>query len=513
VHRLSHGQLYVASGAAIVIAIGAFAFTGNGHSGPPRTMITVDGARLGPQFQGIGAISGGGGNSRLLIEYPRAQRDQILDYLFKPGYGANLQILKLEIGGDAYATDGAEPSTEHAKGQVNCHAGYELWLAQQARKLDPAIQIYALQWNTPHWIGAAWSQADIGYLLDWLHCAREDHLTVNYLGGWNEHLRHGITSQVMGWFIRLRAALNAAGYASTQIVAVDSFAHENHVDVANFMTHHPAFKAAINILGYHNLSRYPSTGKTCLIPPAARTSGKPIWESEIGALRQHTGVAAMTRSIDNAYIQVGATGLIEWPLVDSMPAYLLEEDRGLISRSALERPVPGEPDDLGAGADHAVHQSRLAPHRRRERQVRRVVRFLYQLRGARPLSMEPGRPDHRRAQDSEDNRARRSGLAANRGARVDHQREVSRSRDLAQPARRRPSGRRQVQLQAVARLHLHVHDLDRPGQGDRGAPGSQAHAAALRRDAGRLQRAQVPRDAGRLLRVRAGGAPVAGIGV
>ncbi len=333
VHRaipLSHGQLYVASAVAIAIAIGAFAIAGNRHSGPPRTAITIDGARLGPAFQGIGAISGGGGNSRLLIEYPRVQRQQILDYLFKPGYGADLQILKLEIGGDAYATDGAEPSVEHVKGQVNCHAGYELWLAQQARKLDPAIQIYALQWNTPHWVGAAWSDADIGYLLDWLHCAREYHLTVNYLGGWNEHLPHGITPQVMGWFIKLRAALNAAGYAGVQIVAVDSFAHENGVDVANFIAHHPAFKAAIAVLGYHNLCRYPSTGKTCLVPPAARTSGKPIWESEIGALRQSTGVGAMTRSIDNAYIQVGATGLIEWPLIDSMPAYLPEEDRGLI---------------------------------------------------------------------------------------------------------------------------------------------------------------------------------------
>jgi len=316
--------------AVAVIGIGAAAISGSTHSGPPTTQITLDGARAGAVFQGVGAISGGGGNSRLLIEYPPAQRQQILDYLFKPGYGADLQILKLEIGGDAYATDGAEPSMEHTAGAINCHAGYEFWLAQQAQKLNPALQIYALQWNAPHWTGAAWSGTDINYLLDWLHCATANHIRVNYLGGYNEHLPHGITTQVMGWFIKLRHALDAAGYGYIKLVAVDSFAHEDGSDVANFLANHRAFASVISVLGYHNLCRYPATGKTCLIPPAAKTAGKAIWESEIGALRQHTGVAAMTRSIDNAFIQVRATGLIEWPTLGSEPAFLPEEDRGLV---------------------------------------------------------------------------------------------------------------------------------------------------------------------------------------
>src|SRR5262249_18882019 len=154
------------------------------------TSIVLDGSKPGTRFQGIGAVSGGGGNSRLLIDYPQAQRNQILDYLFKPGYGASLQILKLEIGGDAYATDRSEPSIEHAKGHVNCGAGYEFWLARQARKLNPAIQLYGLQWNAPNWVGHsqqnAWTDADISYLINWLHCATKYHLRINYIGGWNE---------------------------------------------------------------------------------------------------------------------------------------------------------------------------------------------------------------------------------------------------------------------------------------------------------------------------------------
>jgi len=72
------------------------------------TTIDVNGASAGQAFGGVGAISGGGGNTRLLTDYPAAQQSQILDYLFKPGYGADLQILKVEIGGDTNSTDGSE---------------------------------------------------------------------------------------------------------------------------------------------------------------------------------------------------------------------------------------------------------------------------------------------------------------------------------------------------------------------------------------------------------------------
>ena len=38
------------------------------------TTISVNGGSSGRTFDGIGAISGGGGNSRLLIDYPAAQQ-------------------------------------------------------------------------------------------------------------------------------------------------------------------------------------------------------------------------------------------------------------------------------------------------------------------------------------------------------------------------------------------------------------------------------------------------------
>src|SRR5690349_8795032 len=97
------------------------------------TTITINGTAPGRTFDGVGAISGGGGNSRLLIDYPEPQRSQLLDYLFKPGYGAAMQLLKVEIGGDTNSTDGAESSHEHVRGDLNCDRGYEWWLMQQAK--------------------------------------------------------------------------------------------------------------------------------------------------------------------------------------------------------------------------------------------------------------------------------------------------------------------------------------------------------------------------------------------
>lgn len=66
----------------------------------------------------MGGLSGGGATSRLLVDYDDHRRSQILDFLFKPNFGANLQILKVEIGGDAQSTDGCEASHMHSEGDI-----------------------------------------------------------------------------------------------------------------------------------------------------------------------------------------------------------------------------------------------------------------------------------------------------------------------------------------------------------------------------------------------------------
>lgn len=59
--------------------------------------IPLDLRDLGVPYEGVGALSGGGGTTRLLIDYPPALQSDIFDALFTPGAGASLQIVKVEL--------------------------------------------------------------------------------------------------------------------------------------------------------------------------------------------------------------------------------------------------------------------------------------------------------------------------------------------------------------------------------------------------------------------------------
>lgn len=300
------------------------------------TVITIDGRRAGQVFDGVGAISGGGGMARLLIDYPPAQQNQILSYLFGPG-GADLQILKMEIGGDAGQSDGAEPSVEHSKGQIDCQSGYEWWLAEQAVARNPRITLMGLQWSAPGWIGSGslWNPADIGYLLDWLHCATLHHLTISYIGGWDEN------GFKIPWFESLREALDAHGYRSVKIIAADSFPGPQYRpartwQVAKAATEDPAFKAALGVIGVHDTCGGPTRGFRCESTVTARRLGLPLWESELGTLRGNAAAANMARVINNGYIQADINGFIEWPLAAATAPVLPYGASGLLTANQPE---------------------------------------------------------------------------------------------------------------------------------------------------------------------------------
>ncbi|MEW2397151.1 NPCBM/NEW2 domain-containing protein [Streptomyces sp. NPDC046862] len=295
---------------------------------PGNTAITVDGTATGRTFDGIGAISGGGGNSRLLINYPEPQRSQILDYLFKPGYGASLQMLKVEIGGDTNSTDGAEPSIEHTKGTVHCDSGYEWWLMEQARKRNPHIKLYGLAWGAPGWIGNTtdtsgggnfWSQDTIDYLTDWLGCAKTHGLSIDYLGGWNER------GYDKGWYEKLHDTL-AAQHLPVQVVGADS-----GLDVADDIAGDPKFASAVDVVGVH----YPCSGGdggdavTCYSSANAQDTGTPLWASENGSQDYNTGTGALIRSITRGYIDGKFTSYLNWPLLAALYPNLPYDTVGL----------------------------------------------------------------------------------------------------------------------------------------------------------------------------------------
>ncbi|WP_189317599.1 galactosylceramidase [Streptomyces brasiliensis] len=287
---------------------------GEGQAGQA---ISVDGNGTGRVFDGVGAISGGGGTSRLLVDYPEPERNRILDYLFKPGYGASLQILKVEIGSDTNSSNGAEPSHERARGQVDCTAGYEWWLMEQAKKRNPAIKFYGLEWGAPGWFdGGFWSQDNITYLLNWLGCASQHGLTIGYLGGWNEK------GWDKTWYENLRAALDQHGYQDVQLVAADN----GGWNVATDMVNDPAFDAAVDVVGIH----YPCSQTHCSSSADALSLDKPLFASEDGWKNYLTGAADVAAEINHAYIDSRMTAYINWPAAYAWYPTVQFQDSGLL---------------------------------------------------------------------------------------------------------------------------------------------------------------------------------------
>ena len=85
----------------------------------PAVSLHLDGHTASHTFDGHGLLSAGA-SSRLLRDYAEPQRSQILDYLFKPQFGASLDIIKVEIGGDCQSTSGTEASHMHSRDDIGC---------------------------------------------------------------------------------------------------------------------------------------------------------------------------------------------------------------------------------------------------------------------------------------------------------------------------------------------------------------------------------------------------------
>ncbi|KOV35944.1 hypothetical protein ADK60_07960 [Streptomyces sp. XY431] len=298
----------------------------------PTQRITIDGASNGRVFDGVGAISGGGATSRLLVDYPEPQRTQVLDYLFKPGYGASLQMLKVEIGGDANSSDGPEPSHMRTPTEVDCNRGYEWWLMEQAKARNPDIAFYGLEWAAPGWLnGGSWSQDNITYLKSWLGCAQSHGLNVGYLGGWNEN------GYDKAWFENLRTALDTSGHADTLLVASDS--NDPNWTIASGLATGSAFNRAVAVVGLHGVCWNSTPVYTaCPGSSTATALGKPLWVAEDDNDSDGANPPALARNLNRQYIDARITSDIKWALVGSWPSNLPFAGAGLM---AADQPWSG----------------------------------------------------------------------------------------------------------------------------------------------------------------------------
>ena len=182
---------------------------------PGPTPILLDAAHEGRKFDGLGGVSAGA-STRLLIDYPEPQRSQVLDYLFKPGFGASFHRLKVEIGGDMNSTDGTEPTHMRFRTDTNFHRGYEWWLMKEAVKRNPDIVLGCLPWGAPAWIGDGeyYSQDMADYVANFIEGAATIHgLQIQYTGIWNEKPFDA------AWIKLLRRTLDARGLQRVKIAA------------------------------------------------------------------------------------------------------------------------------------------------------------------------------------------------------------------------------------------------------------------------------------------------------
>lgn len=270
-------------------------------------------------FEGVGALSGGGGTSRYLYDYDKVAQQQILDNLFSPEAGA-LQILKIEIGGDTWSTQATEPSHQHTRHDLNCSRGYEWKIAKAAKRRNPSIQIYGLSWGLPGWIGNGtnfFSQDNIEYQTAWLQCMREAHgLEVNWIGLANER-----PLQPTGEYVAaFREHLDSHGFAGVKIVGGDDTGWKV---VDNVMQDSKLFENLDRVSSHYPLAMggYLSADKRSQLAAkgASRNHSLPLWASEDWTLSVQTadwkGALRLAEMLNRNVVQGGITCSIIWNLL------------------------------------------------------------------------------------------------------------------------------------------------------------------------------------------------------
>ncbi|ELV12480.1 Galactocerebrosidase [Tupaia chinensis] len=238
---------------------------------PGGAYVLDDSDGLGREFDGIGAVSGGG-----------------------PNFGASLHILKVEIGGDGQTTDGTEPSHMHYALDENYFRGYEWWLMKEAKKRNPNITLIGLPWSFPGWLGKGfnWPYVNLEltayYVVTWIAGAKHYHdLDIDYVGV-------------------LRKMLNYQGFQKVKIIASDNLWEP----ISASMLLDSELLKVIDVIGAH----YPGTYSV----RDAKLTGKKLWSSEdFSTLNSDVGAGCWGRILNQNYINGYMTSTIAWNLVAS----------------------------------------------------------------------------------------------------------------------------------------------------------------------------------------------------
>ena len=253
-------------------------------------------------FLGIGGVTSNG-MTKLLKEYPEEYRNDILDYMFKPKFGASFHHLKIEIGSDANGTCGTEPSHMRSEEDYDITRGVGLWLGKEAKKRNPDITLDAIRWGTPSWI----TDNDKKYLYykNFLQGAKDEFgLEFNYLcpdeneGDFNRN-----------WVVNtFRPRLDKDGFENIKLTGADSTENWN---IAPIVEGDPELKKALFALDRH----YKQDS-----PKSALDSGLPILDSEDVAPFRHDFSFAldMAYKIIKSYVSGKMVQYVMHPIIEAI---------------------------------------------------------------------------------------------------------------------------------------------------------------------------------------------------
>ena len=294
-----------------------------------QTKIVLDDADSGRVFEGIGVVSAGA-STRNLVDYPEKQRSEVLDYMFKPKFGASLQHLKVEIGGGENSTCGSEPSHAITREELAnpLPRGYEFWLMAEARKRNPKILLDCLAWGYAGWISSPFSQDSADWYVAFLYAARKHYgLKMDWLAaGWNEK------GTDLNWIAKtLRPKLDAHGYADVKLQAPDN---NGSWQIFDDLARNAEADKVIQAVGYH----YPNEFGPQIEAEAKHAAekvianGKPLWSSEEFCYSGKTWEMAMllAQVYNKNYIRSRITKTEVWPMLSGMYPGLACHGAGLM---------------------------------------------------------------------------------------------------------------------------------------------------------------------------------------
>lgn len=283
-------------------------------------LLKLRGDRGGERFDGIGVVNGGGATSVLLKDYPTPQREQILDLLYKPKFGASVSALLVEIPGDGNSTQGSMPSHMHERDDLDYRRGYTWWLLSEAKARNPKLSLDATAWSAPGWLGTRgkifpkmdgqgdakfFSDDTIDYYIQWLGGLRHEYgLELDAIGVRNEK---GVSYDFAKEF---RKSLDTSGYSNVKLHAFDNWP-EWKLDFVKDMISDRELRNSIDIISAHTF--YSNFKVSPEVRAAAKAMGKPIWNSEDHVYKKGFDCAiSIVECFNRNYIDSGATKIVNW---------------------------------------------------------------------------------------------------------------------------------------------------------------------------------------------------------